>query len=335
MKNHYFSYCKQALLLTCTLFHIKVNAVPVEPSFSREYITLNELIEEKKGKAIEYRIIQSYKKMKQPTYVTMIDGPGAGFFNTFLSVLGGIHFYDKNCYKGLEIKFGSNDYYGPFHEPTLGNNWWNYYFEPLSVGDCRRGNQFVTGNGPDKCDHARFVEFTVPRIRAHQLIKAYIKLKPHIIKIVNDFQSMHFAKDANTYLIGVHYRGTDKHQEAPRATYEEMVTHINQAIAAHPNRPIKIFVATDEQAFLDWISQIYPDQVIAYDSIRSTNGRPIHLTDKSNYKLGEDALVDCLLLSKCNILIKTSSNLSLCSAYFNPKIPMVHVTQRSWHAPLE
>ena len=40
-------------------------------------------------------------------------------------------------------------------------------------------------------------------------------------------------------------------------------------------------------------------------------------TIKNNYKKGEDALMDCLLLSRCSFLLKSSSALSQFAVYFN------------------
>ena len=41
------------------------------------------------------------------------------------------------------------------------------------------------------------------------------------------------------------------------------------------------------------------------------------------YKKGEEALVDCLLLSRCDFLLKCTSHLSESSMYFNPKLECI------------
>ena len=98
---------------------------------------------------------------------------------------------------------------------------------------------------------------------------------------------------------------------------------------------IKIFVATDEQPFLEYLNAANPGKIIFYDALRSTDGQAYTTLEKvQNYK-GEDAIIDCLLLSSCNLLVKTSSNLSLCSSYFNPDIPVLHLTTRPYFPPVE
>ena len=58
------------------------------------------------------------------------------------------------------------------------------------------------------------------------------------------------------------------------------------------------------------------------DGRRSIDGRPIDVENADgNYQKGLDAVVDCLLLSRAHTLIRTASNLSLCSTLFNPSLP--------------
>lgn len=256
-----------------------------------------------------------------------------GMFSTLNSVMGALELYEQKVYAGVKIDFGIDGNYGTYYDPKLGSNWWEYYFEPVYVGTEKGTRSLRTVNGPPGSDFSMLIELHTPRKRVNQLIKKYVHLKPRIQKIVDDFVGKNFSAD---YVIGVHYRGTDKVAEAPRASYEIMTAYINQIISQCPSSSLQIFVATDEQAFLDYIKKQYPGYIICNEhAIRSTSASPIHLTSNENYRKGEDALVDCLLLSRCDYLIKTSSNLSLFSSYFNPNIPVYHVTVRPWHKPLE
>jgi hypothetical protein len=88
---------------------------------------------------------------------------------------------------------------------------------------------------------------------------------------------------------------------------------------------IKIFVATDEEPFLEFMQKKFPGKVAAIDAIRSKNGAPIHTSARNGYKKGEDALIDCILLSKCSKLYKMASNLSDVSMRFNPFVPVIHL----------
>jgi hypothetical protein len=163
-------------------------------------------------------------------------------------------------------------------------------------------------------------------------------VKPHIEEKVNQIVEDSFGYSS---IIGVHYRGTDKWTEAPIAPYDNVAAHVDEIIAQLQeigHSDIKIFIATDEQNFLDYMRVRYPSKVVCYEeSERSIDGVCVHLsgTGGTPYQKGEDALIDCLLLAKTDILLKTSSNLSLCATYFNPDIPVIHMTSRHWHLPLE
>ena len=56
---------------------------------------------------------------------------------------------------------------------------------------------------------------------------------------------------------------------------------------------------------------------------RSVDGTPIDVIQGDNWNKGRDAVLDCLLLSRCDVLVRTASNLGLCAAFFNPRLPVV------------
>ena len=66
----------------------------------------------------------------------------------------------------------------------------------------------------------------------------------------------------------------------------------------------------------------FPGQLLVRDMFRSRDGRPIDVVNTdNNYQKGLDAVIDCLLLSRTQFLIRTASNLSLCAAMFNSRVP--------------
>jgi len=65
------------------------------------------------------------------------------------------------------------------------------------------------------------------------------------------------------------------------------------------------------------------------DAIRSVNGKALHVDPAhSPYRVGREALIDCVLLSRTDMLIRTSSNLSLCSTFFNSDLPVQELNRR-------
>lgn len=270
--------------------------------------------------------VQKYLGNVSPQSNIVITNPGynPGMFSTFSSILGALHFYDLGMYSGLKV----NLTWGLYFDTNVGPNWWNYYFEPID---------FVKPNGPEVVIEnrylnklARFGIFDLGRKRAYQLIKKYVQIKFHIQEKIDLFAKNNFQ---GSYIIGCHYRGTDKCGQGGGLPFNQVFDTIQTTIDSMPKKyknNYKIFIATDDQPFLDAIKERFKCPILYYDVIRSTDGTPVHYNYyTSNYQKGEDALIDCLLLSKCNFLFKMDSNLSRCSAFFNPFIPTMLLTDKN------
>jgi hypothetical protein len=105
-------------------------------------------------------------------------------------------------------------------------------------------------------------------------------------------------------------------------TYDHVAACVHAASQGHGDAPI--FVATDEAAFVEYMSQRFGNRARYRRMFRSTDGRPIDVVNADgNYEKGLDAVVDCLLLARTHYLIRTASNLSLCSTLFNAQLPGV------------
>lgn len=254
-------------------------------------------------------------------FIIMQCREGAGMFSIFNDVLALIKYYDKGYYRGIEVDF---DEQGIYYDRKYGKNWWSYYCEPICFGEKTYVRE-VVGDAP----------FTLPwetekhtsREEAYTLIQKYIRLKPDIQKVISSFEKQNFK---NYFVIAVHYRGTDKVTEAPFVPYEDVRDAILKVKKQYGKLNYKIFLATDEQPFLEYMISFFGDELCYQsDALRSKEGDPIHLSDKySPYKKGKSAITDCVLLSKGQFLIRTSSNLSLWSTFFNPFVPVLELNKR-------
>jgi hypothetical protein len=258
---------------------------------------------------------KEYMIMEHPDYLP-------GMFSVFNTVLGFLDAYEIGDYAGLKIDFGR---VGRYYDPKRGPNWWEYYCDPIKLGS-RKSSYIRRYSGGECIALAMGVECHMSRRRAHGLICKYIKVRKHIKRKIEHFCQKHFDVAC---VIGIHYRGTDKVIEAPRIPYEEALNVVLEHVKCLPNDDYRVFVATDEQAFLDYMSERLPGKIVCRASYRSSNGIAIHYDDQcSPYERGEQALIDALLLSKCNLLIRTSSNLSLWSTYFNSNMPVHELSRR-------
>lgn len=235
----------------------------------------------------------------------------AGFFSIFMDVTSILNSYDQGYIRGLNINFGKT---GVYYDPNYGDNWWEYYFEPIVLGDMSEPVRY-TGWGNEYQ-----LELSNPWAH-HNVIKKYIQLKPHVQEKLDAFVEENFS---GYYVIGVHYRGTDKITENPRVSYEKMISAINDEVVKllGKNKKWKIFLATDEHQFMLLVKSKYRNKVCCLDAFRAMDEHsPVHTdANRSPYRCGEEALLDCILLSKTNVLLRTESNLSACTRYFNPSL---------------
>lgn len=241
----------------------------------------------------------------------------SGLFSEVAAVIGALEHYERwrGIYAGLRVDF---KHHGLYHEPAVGDNWWEYYFEPLTLGVA----DGATTRHVPALQHDAFAyrtEQSLPRAAAAALLRRYVRLRPFLTERVEQFWREKLAGDS---VLGVHYRGTDKTEDAVAVPYDTMAAAIRTALEAQGLGPSQIFVATDDQAFLDHARLMFPGQVEALPMARSADGRPLHKTQGGGFAGGADAIVDCLLLSRCHRLIRTPSNLGLCSTLFNPTLPV-------------
>ena len=161
---------------------------------------------------------------------------------------------------------------------------------------------------------------------ATYLIDKYLAVKQDILSEVESFCHQHFA---NRRVLGVHYRGTDKTKESPVIPYDTVKRNIEHYLKLRPETD-SVFIATDDMNFIANTERASVGRPIIYrnDSLRSRDGNSIHESANTNkYEVNRDAIVNCLLLSRCDALLKTASILSGWSKLFNPKLPVVVLNQ--------
>jgi hypothetical protein len=256
-----------------------------------------------------------------------------GFFCCFQALVGFLNYCEQTNPIGYKVFFERGLYLA-----KEGDNWWEYFFEPISGGEpennIKERHDIIIEHMSDVQKSAWNTEAisTMSRERAGELIDKYIKLKPFMQEAVNNFIENSFKE----YTIGVHFRSLDKSSEAPLVPFVKVKQEVLRIAATQSN--YKVFVATDELAFLTYMQNHFGDRVVAIDAIRSSNSEPIHHNHgkpmPNPYKLGEDAVLDCYLLSKTNILVRTQSNLSSSAANINPNLTVIDLNKAHYRAGL-
>lgn len=252
-------------------------------------------------------------------------GHYAGMFSTFMMVMGLLDGYDRGDFAGVEVSLRKSELY---FDGAYGPNWWNYYFYPIRTKLPRHAVRRTLSKRLSERIALRGHQ-TLSRQRCYELIHKYVTIRPEILSEVKVFLKNHLDGE---FLVGVHYRGTDKFNvEAPYISPEEVCSKIKNYIHTHLTTRFRIFVATDCERFLQQARKTFGEKVFFYPMKRSLNEVPIHVDPATRgYVRGKLALLDCLTLSKCDVLIRTSSNLSNASLLFNPALPALRLSDSNW-----
>jgi hypothetical protein len=212
---------------------------------------------------------------------------------------------------------------------TINNqlNAWNYYFEPINkykLSDIYK-SKFVIISDNKTNDQKEFDSFKNLNQQHYKIYKKKIKFKSYIIKKTNFFVNKYFN---NQKVLGVHFRGTDmKTQERHPfpATTNQIINLINYEI--RNNNYNKIFLVTEENKYLRILKKIYKNKLCFTNSFRTNKNNIFEQNIRRNhrFKIGQENIIDMLILSKTNKIICTNSHLPDACKFINKKIKLIEI----------
>jgi len=308
-------------------------------------------------------ILERYKKILR----IRINHSYADFFSYVNFIVNQLRYCEQNKLFPV-VYFGTDSTDGPnaFYEKAVGDNSWDYYFEPvagLSYQDVleRIANPddvlsnehifelddqqlwYLHSEDPDSIynyPYGYYANLAVDEMdrwyaeqqqKARYYVAKYIKPKQQIRDQVKAFWNRHFK---GKEVIGVHLRGSDKGAanttvEAGRIIPpEEYYPYLDRFVSEVPDG--KLFVATNQVQFLQQLQDRYGEKVVARDVVRAdtigTSANPIQAQQNHSYKLGEEVLIDCLLLAKTDVLMCSVSAVSEYAMYFSPDLISVNLS---------
>jgi hypothetical protein len=254
-----------------------------------------------------------------------------GFFGVMQTYLYILLHCEKNNLVPV-IRFSGKNYSSEYRN----RNWFENYFYGKAALPIQ-----ASGSKPSRAIHTSVIrsihdlglrdkynrEITVDI--ANSLLEKYMGINEEILSEVNRFVSEAFCKET----LGVHYRGTDKAGEAPRVKWANVKSAVSTFLE-QVDTVKTIFLATDEPEFIEYfVALSWPVRVVTYDCAEIYRGGiPTHKTTGDGYQKGKEALITCLLLSRCDYCIKTASYLSAWSKVFNPKLKVMMLNKPDDHA---
>jgi hypothetical protein len=181
------------------------------------------------------------------------------------------------------------------------------------------------------------------RARAKSIIDIFVRPRAYVVRKVEDFFTRHMV---GCHVIGVHARGTDAASAQEIREFRQgslvLARYVGQIERLLEARPCAtIFVASDEQSSLDYLVEAFGDRVISYDTLRHQGGEaagkgpsgwimPAYIAGDRDAaaRNGEEAVIEYLLLSRCDVLIHNGSSLARTVLLNAPQMPHVNTHRR-------
>lgn len=219
---------------------------------------------------------------------------------------------------------------GPFYGDEPGRDWLHGLYA-LHAGSDAPPPPVCTVSDIDELGLPATYQAQMTLERAHALWTRYARLDAGVEAHVDSFAAAHFA---GRRVLGVHFRGTDKTTEAVRVAWNALAEAVHVACKAHACDAV--FVASDEQAFVDFMQCTFADRtvVVHADTLRASGSEAIHVRPHPgrNRLKAREALVNALLLSRCTALVRSASFLSGWASVFNPGLPVILLNRPHDHA---
>ena len=259
-------------------------------------------------------------------YVIRQNGAGRGLFSLVSSVVCHLHLSERY---GLVPCVDFSRVPSEYRDPKLneaGNlnraNPWEYYFKPVveipvaAERDTRFSMTLASSTGfPDGYPRKMLISH-VQELR--DIAVRYIQPSD---ELASELEEVKAHVLAGHKVLGVHFRGQEQktmpyHPLSP--TLAQMFAAINESIAKH--HFTRIFVASEDQDYVDAILNRYPDLALTLPHFRTRspvnayriNPRPMH-----KYLLGKEILFDAFILASCDGLVSSTSNVTEFARAYN------------------
>lgn len=220
----------------------------------------------------------------------------AGFFSNYAHVMRYLKLIENTEFIPV-VDFENFKTFYNEDEPINGTkNSWEYYFEqvsPYSLEEVYQSKNVLFCDGT----YQHNVEFKENEL--FECYNKYFKVKPNILDSLKEYEK-YFE---NNKVLGIHFRGKDLNifpGHSFGVTEKQMFKYTDEIIKKYGVN--KIFLATDEQGYLDLFVERYGDMVFFADNFRTKKINEFNINPRENhrYLLGKEVLIDVLLLLKCN-----------------------------------
>ncbi len=242
---------------------------------------------------------------------------GGGFLSILSTVLCQLQIAERFGFSPIIDFENFKTTYSEKAEINGTSNMWNYYFEPINnlpLSDIYKYGNLIFSDGNHPTDAVMSVS------QDQSLREIYNK---YVIPNGTTLHALSSAKQqviVDDFTLGIHFRG----QEMRRATGHPFPPTLSQVFAQvdqmFENQLFKrIFLVTEGSEYEEAFKKKYGCLIQTLPHFRRYRKNAYSISPRMNHRflLGQEILVDTLLLAECNSLISGSSNVSEIAVLLN------------------
>lgn len=285
-----------------------------KPLFHKDYIKIKS----------DYKIQSFGKKNVNKIFYVIQRSPGSGFFSNLTYVLNHLIYCKKKKFIPIVDMENFTTIYNEKKKINRTYNAWNYYFKSFSkykLKEVYQSKNIIFSNNK-YLKKIHFIAYNIPKIKKFFNIK---NIHPLLVNESNLFVKKKFNK--NEKILGIHFRGTTykraKNHSLP-PTPKIMKKKIDELLIKFNYQ--KIFLITEEKAYLNFIKKEYGNKCIYINAYRSDNVDAFKTYPRKNHRyfLGKEILIETLILSKCHGMLYQPTNVSSAAIMFKKNKIKLH-----------
>lgn len=274
----------------------------------------------------------------KPAKTMILRNRGAGFFSNFNCVLNNLrHRLGADGIEAAVVEWRADRDHEEFPYGTAADgNLWLRFFEPLPFDRFPRQTvDYATYATPHITWRSAYTTHKADRrwrANYHDLFRRYIRVRPEIERRVSAFAH---ERMTGRYCVGVHYRHPAHAVETPYPV-PPLEAFAARASALLPrDGPRAVFLATDVEEAVHLFRERFGNLLVVQPDLRraqTARDEQLHHDNSCpDPELGVEVLSDCLLLSRCEVMVYTNSNLATAAAYINPGLGLAYC-EPAWQA---
>jgi hypothetical protein len=263
----------------------------------------------------------------------------SGFFSNFNCVLNNIERYlGKDGILAAEVVWRVRDDLEQFSYGQAGDgNIWLHFFEPLPFSELpperlevceypETGACHVTG----KDVYATYRLNSRWRKKYNALFGRFVRIRSFLAERAD---AIFTSRMAGRCCVGVHYRNPRHAVEClrPIPPPEVFIDRVRKLLPA--GRTAAVVLASDFEPAVDAFRVAFGELLVIQPEVTRVTSlernQLHHVAAHQSLALGEQVLVDCLLLARCDVLLHVTSNVATTAGYINPELRMVYCETRA------